>query len=142
MGIAILGIGLFWMQKDHYKAYQQWNKAQMFYNNKAYEAALEVYEPLYPLLKHKPEFFSRPLNLLAKTGHMRKRKNIWRDLIKPDPMLVMAKNEQCLGEYRQAEKHLLHAIDILPERYLSVLSVNESLYGTILFSTCKIENGD
>ena len=28
---------------------------------------------------------------------------------------VMAKNEQCLGEYRQAEKHLLHAIDILPE---------------------------
>ena len=29
---------------------------------------------------------------------------------------VMAKNEQCLGEYRQAEKHLLHAIDILPER--------------------------
>ena len=47
MGIAILGIGLFWMQKDHYKAYQQWNKAQMYYKNKAYEAALEVYEPLY-----------------------------------------------------------------------------------------------
>ena len=29
---------------------------------------------------------------------------------------MMAKNEQSLGQYRQAEKHLLHAIDILPER--------------------------
>ena len=52
----------------------------MFYNNKAYEAALEVYEPLYPLLKHKPEFLFEPLNLLAKPDNMRKRMNIWREL--------------------------------------------------------------
>lgn len=39
------------MQKDHYKAYQQWNKAQMYYKNKAYEAALEVYEPLVSIIE-------------------------------------------------------------------------------------------
>lgn len=120
MGIAILGIGLFWMQKDHYKAYQQWNKAQMFYNNKAYEAALEVYEPLYPLLKHKPEFLFEAAQSLSKTGQYEKANEYLERavLLSSDPMLyyVMAKNEQCLGEYRQAEKHLLHAIDILPER--------------------------
>ncbi len=120
MGIAILGIGLFWMQKDHYKAYQKWNKAQMFYNNKAYEAALEVYEPLYPLLKHKPEFLFEAAQSLSKTGRYEKANEYLERavLLSSDPMLyyVMAKNEQCLGEYRQAEKHLLHAIDILPER--------------------------
>ena len=120
MGISILGIGLFWMQKDHYKAYQKWNKAQMYYKNKAYEAALEVYEPLYPLLKHKPEFLFEAAQSLSKTGRYEKANEYLERaiLLSSDPMLyyVMAKNEQCLGEYRQAEKHLLHAIDILPER--------------------------
>ena len=120
MGIAILGIGLFWMQKDYYRVYQKWNKAQMFYNNKAYEAALEVYEPLYPLLKHKPEFLFEVAQSLSKTGRYEKANEYLERavLLSSDPMLyyVMAKNEQCLGEYRQAEKHLLHAIDILPER--------------------------
>lgn len=66
--------------KDHYKAYQQWNKAQMFYNNKAYEAALEVYEPLYPLLKHKPEFLFEVAQCLSKTDDTRKRMDIWKEL--------------------------------------------------------------
>ena len=95
MGIAILGIGLFWMQKDHYKAYQQWNKAQMFYNNKAYEAALEVYEPLYPLLKHKPEFLFEVAQCLSKTGRYEKANGYLERavLLSSDPMLyyVMAK---------------------------------------------------
>lgn len=120
MGIAILGIGLFWMQKDYYRAYQKWSKAQMFYKNKAYEAALEVYEPLYPLLKHKPEFLFEAAQCLNKTGQYEKANEYLKRavLLSSDPMLyyVMAKNEQCLGKYRQAEKHLLHAIDILPER--------------------------
>lgn len=120
IGVAILGIIVFWEQKDYYKAYQKWNKAQMFYNNKAYEAALEVYEPLYPLLKHKPEFLFEAAQSLSKTGRYEKANEYLERaiLLSSDPMLyyVMAKNEQCLGEYRQAEKHLLHAIDILPER--------------------------
>ena len=39
-------------------------------------------------------------------------------LLSSDPMLyyVMAKNKQSLGKYLQAEKDLLHAVDILPER--------------------------
>ena len=87
---------------------------------KAYEAAWEVYEPLYPLLKHKPEFLFEVAQCLSKTGRYEKANGYLERavLLSSDPMLyyVMAKNEQCLGEYRQAEKHLLHAIDILPER--------------------------
>ena len=45
---------------------------------------------------------------------------------------VMAKNEQALGQYRQAEKHLLHAIDVLPERiypyYLLTVLYSDSNY--------------
>ncbi|MDR1919487.1 MAG: CDC27 family protein, partial [Tannerellaceae bacterium] len=35
-----------------------------------------------------------------------------------DPMIhyMIAKNHQALGEYAEAEKRLLHALDILPER--------------------------
>lgn len=81
--------------KDHYKAYQQWNKAQMFYNNKAYEAALEVYEPLYPLLKHKPEFLFEVAQCLSKTGRYEKANGYLERavLLSSDPMLyyVMAK---------------------------------------------------
>ena len=120
MGIACLGIALFWMQKDYYRAYQKWNRAQMFYKNKAYEAALEVYEPLYPLLRHKPEFLFEAAQCLSKTEQFEKANEYIRRavLLSTDPMLyyVMAKNEQALGQYRQAEKHLLHAIDVLPER--------------------------
>ncbi|MDD2953837.1 MAG: O-antigen ligase family protein [Parabacteroides sp.] len=129
MGIAILGIGLFWMQKDYYRAYQKWNKAQMLYKNKAYEAALEVYEPLYPLLRHKPDFLFEAAQCLSKTGQYEKANEYLERavLLSADPMLyyVMAKNEQLLGEYRQAEKHLSHAINILPERiYPYYLLVN------------------
>lgn len=120
IGVAILGITLFWTQKDYYRAYQKWDRAQMFYNNKAYRAALEEYEPLYPLLKHKPGFLFEAAQSLSKTGRYEKANGYLERavLLSSDPMLyyVMAKNEQCLGEYRQAEKHLLHAIDILPER--------------------------
>lgn len=120
VGIAITGIGLFWGQKEYYRAYQKWNRAQMLYHNKAYEPALEVYEPLYPLLKHKPEFLFEAAQCLSKTGEYEKANNYLNRavLLSADPMLyyVMAKNEQSLGEYRQAEKHLLHAINLLPER--------------------------
>jgi tetratricopeptide (TPR) repeat protein len=75
---------------------------------------------LYPLLKHKPEFLFEAAQSLSKTGQYEKANEYLERavLLSSDPMLyyVMAKNEQCLGEYRQAEKHLLHAIDILPER--------------------------
>ncbi|OUP22720.1 hypothetical protein B5F32_00515 [Parabacteroides distasonis] len=120
IGVAILGITLFWTQKDYYRAYQKWDRAQMFYNNKAYRAALEEYEPLYPLLKHKPGFLFEAAQCLSKTRQFEQANEYLRRavLLSADPMLyyMMAKNEQSLGQYRQAEKHLLHAIDILPER--------------------------
>ena len=120
IGVAILGITLFWTQKDYYRAYQKWDRAQMFYNNKAYRAALEEYEPLYPLLKHKPGFLFEAAQCLSKTRQFEQANEYLRRavLLSADPMhyYMMAKNEQSLGQYRQAEKHLLHAIDILPER--------------------------
>lgn len=63
--------------------------------NKAYEAALEVYEPLYPLLKHKPEFLFEVAQCLSKTGRYEKANGYLERavLLSSDPMLyyVMAK---------------------------------------------------
>lgn len=118
--VAITGIGLFWVQKDYYKGYEEWKKAQMFYNSKAYEIAKDNYENLYPLLNHKPEYLFEAAQCLSKTGDYAKA-NIYLKravLLSSDPMLyyIMAKNEQALGQYEEAEKHLLYAIDMVPER--------------------------
>lgn len=43
---ALLGIACFLGQKAYYKAYQNWSRARMYYNNKAYESALP--ERIYP----------------------------------------------------------------------------------------------
>lgn len=107
----------------------------MFYNNKAYRVALEEYEPLYPLLKHKPGFLFEAAQCLSKTRQFEQANEYLRRavLLSADPMLyyMMAKNEQSLGQYRQAEKHLLHAIDILPERiypyYLLMIFIRNHL---------------
>lgn len=135
-GMAIAGIGLFWNQKVYYKAYQEWNRQQMYYKNKAYETALTGYEALYPLLNHKPEFLFEAAQCLSKTGHYEKanehlKRAVW---LSADPMLyyMMAKNEQALGLYSKAESHLVYAIDILPERiypyYLLANLYNEPAY--------------
>lgn len=119
-GIAGVVIGTIWMQKGYYACYKQWNKARSLYHAQAYTRAVEDYAALYEPLKHKPEFLFEGAQCLAKTGRPAEA-NRWLSRavrLSADPMLyyVMARNEQALGKYEEAEKHLLYAADMLPER--------------------------
>ena len=93
---------------------------QMFYNNKAYESVIEDYKDLHGKLKHKPEFLFEEAQCLNKTGQYTEAIQLLERAkrLSGDPMIryMIAKNRQALGDYREAERELLHAIEILPER--------------------------
>lgn len=111
---------LFWIQKDFYHAYKEWNRVKISYNSHAYSSAIETYNLLYPKLKHKPEFLFEAAQCKGKTeDYAGANKLLDRAVqLSADPMLyyIIAKNEQNMGHYQKAEYLLLHAIDILPER--------------------------
>lgn len=118
-----IGVSLvcFWMQKKYYNGYKAWEKGQLLYNNRIYETAQREYMQLYPLLNHKPEFLFEGAQCLSKTGRKQEAIRWFKRAIRlsADPMIyyVMARNEQTLGKYKEAEQHLLYAIDLLPERH-------------------------
>lgn len=92
----------------------------MIYNNKAYESVAEDYHGLHDKLKHKPEFLFEEAQCLSKTGQYTEAIRVLERAkrLSGDPMIryMIAKNRQALGDYREAERELLHAIEILPER--------------------------
>ncbi|MCD8269999.1 MAG: CDC27 family protein [Parabacteroides sp.] len=92
----------------------------MLYNSKAYEAACDGYEELVPLMGHKPELLFEAGQCLGKTKRFAEANVLLKRamLLSADPMIhyMAAKNEQAMENYEKAEKLLLHAIDILPER--------------------------
>ena len=118
--IALAGIIIFSIQKGQYKIYKQWGRMQMLYNNKAYESVAEDYVALHNRLKHKPEFLFEEAQCLNKTEQYAVAVQVLERAkqLSGDPMIryMIAKNRQAAGEYREAEKELLHAIEILPER--------------------------
>lgn len=116
-----LGVcALYGAQVDSKNTYQQWNRQKMLYNNKAYQAASEGYEALYPKLNHRPEFLFESAQCLSKTGNQAEAIVLLERAVRlsADPMLyyMLAKNEEELGRYSEAEAHLLFSIDVLPER--------------------------
>lgn len=119
--ITALSCGLLFIgQKDMQNVYTQWSRAKALYSNKGYWGALDSYMMLYPQLRHKHEFLFEYSQCLSKTGKYEQANALLQRAIQlsSDPMLyyMMAKNEQSLRKYDQAEKHLLYAINILPER--------------------------
>ncbi|MEY8486347.1 O-antigen ligase family protein [uncultured Parabacteroides sp.] len=118
--MALAGILFFQVQKGQYKVYKRWGRMQMFYNNKAYESVIEDYKDLHGKLKHKPEFLFEEAQCLNKTGQYTEAIQLLERAkrLSGDPMIryMIAKNRQALGDYREAERELLHAIEILPER--------------------------
>lgn len=124
------------LRQDDKTYYQQWNKAQHLYNNKAYEVALSSYEELYPYLKQKPGFLFEMGQSLSKTNdYDRAITTLTRaSRLSADPMIhyMIARNEQFRGNYKEAERILIHAIHILPERiypyYLLVLLYSDSKF--------------
>lgn len=118
--MALAGILFFQVQKGQYEVYKRWGRMQMLYNNKAYESVAEDYKDLHGKLKHKPEFLFEEAQCLNKTGQYTEAIQLLERAkrLSGDPMIryMIAKNRQALGDYREAERELLHAIEILPER--------------------------
>lgn len=118
--IALTGIIIFSIQKGQYEVYKQWGRMQMLYNNRAYESVTEDYAALHDRLKHKPEFLFEEAQCLNKTGQYAAAVQVLERAkqLSGDPMIryMIAKNRQAAKEFQEAEKELLHAIEILPER--------------------------
>lgn len=118
--IASAGIIIFSIQKGQYEVYKQWGRMQMLYNNRAYESVAEDYAALHDRLKHKPEFLFEEAQCLNKTGQYAAAVQVLERAkrLSGDPMIryMIAKNRQAAKEFQEAEKELLHAIEILPER--------------------------
>lgn len=92
----------------------------MLYHNQAYKKAAREYAKLYEILKHQPEFLFEGAQCFRKTNQPEHAAKWLERAVKlsSDPMFyyVMALNEQALGRYPQAERHLWYAIAILPDR--------------------------
>ncbi|MBC8603069.1 O-antigen ligase family protein [Parabacteroides acidifaciens] len=118
--LALGGIAITNGQKGQYDAYKRWGRMQIFYKNKSYGSVADDYVALHDRLKHKPEFLFEEAQCLNKTGQYAKAIQLLEraKLLSGDPMIryMIAKNKQAIGNYREAEKELLHAIGILPER--------------------------
>jgi len=129
----VLSAIIYSVQQDAGKQYREWSRVQQLYTNQAYAVALAHYEVLYPFLKHKPEFLFEMGQCQSKIKQYDAAVVTLRraSLLSSDPMIhyMIAKNEQLRGNYEEAERVLLYAIDMLPERiypyYLLVHLYNE-----------------
>lgn len=118
---AILtSIILFVQAKTYYTPYVKWCRLKVLYSSNNYEAALSGYEPLYPYLRHKPEYLFELGRCYLNTNNPQQAIPIFTEAsqLSSDPMIyyLLAKSEQAAGCYSSAESHLLYAIRILPER--------------------------
>ena len=118
--LSLASVCLFILQKGQYEVYKRWGRMQTVYNNKAYESVSEDYKDLHDKLKHKPEFLFEEAQCLSKTEQYTEAIQVLERAkrLSGDPMIryMIAKNRQATGDYREAERELLHAIGILPER--------------------------
>ena len=121
LGLMALGsVCLFVRQGPMYEAYQTWERLQMLYHNKAYPSVVEDYRALHDRLRHKPEFLFEEAQCLSYTGAPADAIGLLEraERLSGDPMIgyMIAKNLQATGHYAEAERKLLRAIQILPER--------------------------
>ena len=88
--------------------------------SKEWDWVAEDYHELHDKWKHKPEFLFEEAQCLSKTGQHAEAIRVLERAkrLSGDPMIryMIAKNQQMLGDYREAEEELLQAIGILPER--------------------------
>lgn len=118
--ISILSLGICWKQKDKKSIYRQWGNIRILYDNRVYGKAGIGYTELYEAFKHHPQFLFEGAQCFRQT-HQYAKADQWLEKaikVSSDPMLyyVKAINLQSLGKLEEAEKLLLYAIQILPER--------------------------
>lgn len=93
---------------------------RMLYRVGAYEAALEDYERLYPLLKEKGDFLFEYGHCLHKTDKVKHSNQILKEAMRRsnDPMIlnIIGKNSLQMGDYWGAEDWFIRAIHRLPGR--------------------------
>lgn len=118
--LAAASLWMGWKGNSMAADYQKWATARILYRNRAYEKAVVSYTELFPLFQHKPDFLFEGAQCLRKTGRQTEAIRWLRRAVRlsADPMLydVMALNEQSLGRYAEAERHLHYAIAVLPDR--------------------------
>lgn len=118
--LAGLSLWIGWKGNSMATDYRKWAVARMLYQNRAYAKAAVSYRQLFPLFQHKPDFLFEGAQCLRKTGCETEAIGWLQRAVRlsADPMLyyVMALNEQSLGRYAEAERHLHYAIAILPDR--------------------------
>lgn len=93
---------------------------RMLYRVGAYEAALEDYKRLYPLLKEKSDFLFEYGHCLHKTDKVKHSNQILNEAMRRsnDPMILNIIGKNCLqmGDYWGAEDWFIRAIHRLPGR--------------------------
>ena len=119
-----------------YKAYKDWEKAQIYYNIKAFDIAIGLYKELYPYLYDQSNYLFEYGQCLSKVSKYEESNKILQksDGISCDPMYynIKGKNYQGLKQYDQAERCYLYAINLVPHR----------LYPYYLLSKLYLEMGD
>lgn len=118
--LVLVSFGLSYYGLKRKPAYRKWQTAKHLYHTHAWESAWMQYEPIYQLLRHRPDFLFEAAQCLNKTGNYEVAgKLLERGAgLSSDPMFyyILARTEQAQGRYDEAEQHLRHAIEILPER--------------------------
>ena len=122
MMIVVAAYGIYRLPDDRemLDACRKEVNVRMLYRAGAYEAALEDYEKLYPLLKEKEDFMFEYGHCLHKLGRYEESNRIMEETMKVsnDPMVlnIIGKNYQQMENYRAAEGWFKRAVHRLPGR--------------------------
>ncbi|MCC8143062.1 MAG: hypothetical protein LIO97_03520 [Tannerellaceae bacterium] len=89
---ALLSCYIFYVQKDNYWKYKDWQEAKILFRNHSYVKATSRYQALYPYLQHDTNFLVEGANSLQKTGaHEEALQWLERALqIAPNPLYTMS----------------------------------------------------
>lgn len=117
---GFLSLAMYVGQAVYPPAYRAWGEARQWYEKGRYPQALAIYRKTYSRLKHQPRFlfegartFTQTENPAAAVCWLRQAVRLSND---PIMYTSLARNEQVIGQYAAAEKHLKDAIELLPER--------------------------
>lgn len=122
LAVAIAAYGIYRLADDRkmLDACREVVNVRMLYRAGAYEAALEDYERLYPLLKEKDDFMFEYGHCLHKLERYEDSNRIMKEAmgLSNDPMIlnIIGKNCRQAGDYRAAEYWFTRAIHRLPGR--------------------------